>query len=402
MVYGYLLTTALIAAAAAPILMAQTMGGPVRPQIVGVASIRLKTNDLAAARTFYGKYLGYEDPFQLDTMAVFKVNDHQYIEVEPTLKAENEDRLIHIAFETTDAKQLRDYLAAKGVVVPTSVEPDHDGNLSFFIKDGDGHPVEFVQYMPGSLHSRNFGKAIGANRISDRMIHVGFTIQDRAAADRLFKEILGFRLQWYGGMKDDVAEWVSMRVPDGSDWLEYMLNQPHPSPKTLGVMNHMALGVPSAAAGGVPGRGDRLVRRNPADGALERPCADEAVGRPAGRRSVAILRLARPRVRIVGQGATPAMEPVSALRHAVAGQLTICGFLPSAHLDGSAACAHRAGHDSQQNAAGNHVRASGLLLHGRIAARYLRGLRKSRHVGARRWPDRRPGPAAGRRSDRSG
>jgi lactoylglutathione lyase len=249
MIYGYLLTTAWIAATAAPILMAQTMGGPVRPQIVGVASIRLKTNDLAAARTFYGKYLGYEDPFQLDTMAVFKVNDHQYIEVEPTLKAENEDRLIHIAFETTDAKQLRDYLAAKGVVVPTSVQPDHDGNLSFFIKDGDGHPVEFVQYMPGSLHSRNFGKAIGANRISDRMIHVGFTIQDRAAADRLFKEILGFRLQWYGGMKDDVAEWVSMRVPDGSDWLEYMLNQPHPSPKTLGVMNHLALGVPSAEAG---------------------------------------------------------------------------------------------------------------------------------------------------------
>jgi len=34
---------------------------------------------------------------------VFKVNDHQYIEVEPTLKQENEDRLSHIAFETSEA-----------------------------------------------------------------------------------------------------------------------------------------------------------------------------------------------------------------------------------------------------------------------------------------------------------
>ena len=29
----------------------------------------------------------------------------------------------------------------------------------------------------------------------------------------------------------------------------FSVNQPHPSPRTLGVMNHMALGVPSVAAG---------------------------------------------------------------------------------------------------------------------------------------------------------
>jgi catechol 2,3-dioxygenase-like lactoylglutathione lyase family enzyme len=249
MVHGELVIAALIAVAAAPILLAQVAAGPSRPPIVGVAHIRLKTNDLAAARRFYGQYLGYQDPFGLDSVAVFKVNDHQYIEVEPTLKQENEDRLVHIAFETSDAKQLRDYLASKGVAVPNAVGPDQEGNLSFFIKDSEGHAVEFVQYMPGSLHSRNFGKALGATRVSERMIHVGFTIQDRAAADRLFRDILGFRLQWYGGMKDDVTDWVSMRVPDGKDWFEYMLNQPHPSPKTLGIMNHLGLGVPSAEQG---------------------------------------------------------------------------------------------------------------------------------------------------------
>lgn len=246
---GYFFITALITSVAAPFLVAQTPGGASRPPIVGVAHIRLRTNDLAAARNFYGRYLGFQEPFGLDSPAVFKVNDHQYIEVEPTLKEEAEDRLAHIAFETGNARQLRDYLASRGITVPGAVKPDEDGNFSFSIKDADGHMVEFVEYAPGSLHSRNFGKALPSTRVSERMIHVGFTIQDRAAADHLYRDILGFRLQWYGGMTDTRTDWVSMRVPDGTDWLEYMLNQPHPSPRTLGVMNHLALGVPSTEEG---------------------------------------------------------------------------------------------------------------------------------------------------------
>jgi hypothetical protein len=50
-------------------------------------------------------------------------------------------------------------------------------------------------------------------------------------------------VMWYGGMKDDRTDWVDMRVPEGKDWLEYMLNVHNPSPKQLGVMNHLALGV---------------------------------------------------------------------------------------------------------------------------------------------------------------
>jgi hypothetical protein len=34
-----------------------------------------------------------------------------------------------------------------------------------------------------------------------------------------------------------------MVVPNGSNWLEFMLNVHHPSPRTLGVMNHFSLGV---------------------------------------------------------------------------------------------------------------------------------------------------------------
>ncbi len=40
-----------------------------------------------------------------------------------------------------------------------------------------------------------------------------------------------------------------MQVPDGTDWIEYMLNIPDDADKrTLGVMNHFALGVPDVKA----------------------------------------------------------------------------------------------------------------------------------------------------------
>jgi lactoylglutathione lyase len=224
---------------------------PPRPPIIGIAHIGLKTDNLAAAREFYGHTLGFQEPFTVDKptgglmLTYFKVNDHQYIEVFPELTSPAEDRLSHIAFETTDAHALRDYLAAHAVPVPDTLKPGLDGNLSFMVKDPDGHSVEFVEYLEGSLHRRNFGKFLPDTRISEHMIHVGVTILDRAAADRFYKDILGFQVMWYGGMTDDRVDWVDMRVPEGSDWLEYMLNVRNPSPRTLGVMHHLALGVPN-------------------------------------------------------------------------------------------------------------------------------------------------------------
>jgi lactoylglutathione lyase len=244
--------SAVFAGALASALTAQTTVK--RPAIVGVAHIGLKTNDIAAARNFYGRDLGFQEPFTLDKatgglmLTYFKVNDRQYIEVFPELKDESEDRLSHIAFETTNIAQLRDYLASRSVNVPAALKPGLDGNVSMMIEDPDGHNVEFVQYMPGSLHTRNFGKFLPATRISDRIIHVGVTVADRDAADKFYKEILGFREMWHGGMTDQRTDWIDMRVPDGTDWLEYMLNVHNPSPKTRGVMNHLALGVPSVDA----------------------------------------------------------------------------------------------------------------------------------------------------------
>lgn len=234
-------------------LPAQTV--PARPRIVGIAQIALWTGNPENARLFYGGQLGYEEPFQPERSGAgssplcFKVNDRQYIEVLPGWKGPGQLVLARIAFETDDAPRLRDYLAAKGVGVPPRVTKDGDGNLSFTIRDPDGHDVGFVQYLPGSLHWRNFGRHLPATRVSERIIHAGTTVSDRAAFDRLYRDILGFREFWHGGMTGDRTDWVDMRVPDGTDWLEYMLNVRNPmTERALGVMNHMALGVPDIHA----------------------------------------------------------------------------------------------------------------------------------------------------------
>lgn len=213
-----------------------------RPRIVGIANIAVKTDNMEEARKFYSGVVGMAEAFSINDLACFKVNDRQYVEVSPTLKTETEDRLIHIGFETSDARKLRDYLAAKGVEVPAKVVKDAGGNLSFVVKDPDGHSVQFVQYMPGSIETRNFGKHLSPTRISDHMLHVGVLVRDPAKADAFYKNILGFRLQWKGGPTDNKFEWISMMVPDRYDWIEYMVRETTPTPQQLGVLHHYALG----------------------------------------------------------------------------------------------------------------------------------------------------------------
>ncbi|MGO9274287.1 MAG: VOC family protein [Terriglobia bacterium] len=246
------LNSAALAAPEAPVAGPAPAAGS-RPQIVGVAHIALKTSDVAAARQFYGHVLGFQEASSLPNPLTgrpdgvcFKVNDHQYIEVYPGLKDPSEDRLLHVAFETANVRQLAEYLAGHGVKV-SPLQPDAEGNLSFTLHDVDEHLVEFAEYIPTSLSGRGMGKFLGPEHISERIIHVGVTVGDQAAANRLYQDVLGYRDIWHGGMTDDRTDWVDMRVPQGKDWLEYMLNVHHPSPRTLGVMHHMSLGVPSVA-----------------------------------------------------------------------------------------------------------------------------------------------------------
>jgi catechol 2,3-dioxygenase-like lactoylglutathione lyase family enzyme len=126
------------------------------------------------------------------------------------------------------------YLLANNIAIQKNVDAsDH----SVSVIDPEGHRVRFVQ-LPTRLAAETHNEA------ANRLIHAGFVVHDRVAEDHFYKDILGFRPYWHGGMKDDKDDWVAMQVPDGTDWVEYMLNiSPTADKHTLGVMNHIALGV---------------------------------------------------------------------------------------------------------------------------------------------------------------
>jgi catechol 2,3-dioxygenase-like lactoylglutathione lyase family enzyme len=220
-----------------------------RPPIVGVAWIGLRTADMTATRKFYTEYLGMPEQAGVKdgalTRVVFKVNDRQFVQVLPELKDPKQNRLIDIAFETTNAEQLRAYLASQDVKVPDKIVSMGMGTKGFAITDVENHVVKFVQF-PGKSKAKGTSPD---NRVSTHMIHTGFIVHNRPAEDHLFKDILGFTETWHGGMTDDKTSWIDMRVPDGKDWLEYMMDYDDNDVRVSGIMNHLALGVPSVKEG---------------------------------------------------------------------------------------------------------------------------------------------------------
>jgi catechol 2,3-dioxygenase-like lactoylglutathione lyase family enzyme len=220
--------------------LAQT---PKRPPISGVSHVAVYARDPEASNRFYSGLL--ELPPVAGRNAVFAVGSHQVIEIEKMPSTEPESKIAHVAFATPDAEGMRNYLVSRKVSVPESIHNENDGTRWFQLKDPEGHTIEFVQQGRANPHSSATSNAI-SNGISQRIIHAGFVVRNREKQDRFYRDVLGFRVYWHGGMKDDETDWVDMRVPDGQDWLEYMLVRPDSKldARTLGILNHIALGAP--------------------------------------------------------------------------------------------------------------------------------------------------------------
>lgn len=213
---------------------------PKRPAITGISHMSVYDADLAAAKKFYVGELGFaEGTPDPSGDARYFATAKQYVIVAPLPATHGLSRLKSVSFATDNAEELRRYLAANGVEVPAKVSHQPDGRTYFDVKDPEGNTIGFEQ----------MGKATKApkpaNPTATRMIHVGFAVHNRAAEDNFYQKILGFRPYWHGAMKDGASDdWVSLQVPDGSDWLEYMLSGPaNPTQHSMGVLNHFSLGV---------------------------------------------------------------------------------------------------------------------------------------------------------------
>ena len=219
---------------------------PTRPKITGIDHVDFYTTDADGNLHLYSVVLGLAtaapvEPCQIQRFMV----GTQWVGYSPAPDPKSTNRLDHVAFRTENADALRTYLAAKAVKVPSSVQTLKDGSRTFMVEDPEGNKVEFVQPQKGHLLvAYPAGAGEKPDPVSRRMIHTGFLVRDRGAEDHFYREILGFRPYWHGGMQPGHTDWVALQVPDGTDWLEYMLNvKPDPDQHTLGVMNHISLGV---------------------------------------------------------------------------------------------------------------------------------------------------------------
>jgi catechol 2,3-dioxygenase-like lactoylglutathione lyase family enzyme len=173
---------------------------PARPPITGVSHIAVYAADPIKSERFYAHDLGAAkgaDPENPRGVRYYFA-PAQFVEVLPLPDGPPSiNRLDHVAFATPDAGGLRDYLAARKIAVPR-----------------------------------------------------------REVEDGFFRTVLGFKPYWFGGNRDDSPTWISTQVPDGTDWLEYMVvgtpdGRGIPAtmkPSDLGVLDHFSLGVVNAEA----------------------------------------------------------------------------------------------------------------------------------------------------------
>src|SRR5438445_558271 len=244
-----------IARLAISLLLAISFAGSIvgddvkRPRILGLSHMALFVSDLKKARAFYEDFLGYQEPYVLkredgsDWIVFIKINDDQYIEL--FAEAPKQDgHLNHIAFYTDSAPAMREYLASRGVKVPDKIGKGRIGNSNFNIVDPDGHTVEIVQYEAGSWTLREKGKFMPETRISTHIAHIGVLVGALDPAMKFYGDILGFQDFWRGGPSSDVLSWVNMRVPDGKDYLEFMLYSAPQDAAQVGVKNHICLMTP--------------------------------------------------------------------------------------------------------------------------------------------------------------
>ena len=215
-----------------------------RPAITGVAFVRLYTSDTPASDAFYRMIGLAPEPSNGaggDSVRRYDVSNSQWIEILPLPEPAPQSRLAAVGLTTRDAAGLEKYLRARGVTI---VKPLHDGEFS--VLDPESNRIVFVQ--AGSHPATAPGTAAVGEPTSQRIIHAGFVVKDPAAEDKFYKDILGFHDYWHGGMRDSQTDWMSLQVPDGSDWVEYMLHIHLPSEargaqQELGIQDHFALGV---------------------------------------------------------------------------------------------------------------------------------------------------------------
>ena len=225
---------------------------PQRPKISGIAFVRVKASDFKKSSETYSKILGLRPSAMgciTDNNPCFAINASQHVELTQAQLGDPGSWLDEVAFLTDNIRGMREYLLAQRISVSDIKIATH-GTSFIEMEDPEGHRIAFVQPVSTISVSRPM-----PTLVSSRLIHAGFVVNNLNSMKHFYMDVLGFRLYWKGGFKDvprgtpqkdSDIDWFAIQVPDGTDWVEFMLNIPtNADHQELGVQNHFCLGVPN-------------------------------------------------------------------------------------------------------------------------------------------------------------
>jgi lactoylglutathione lyase len=221
--------------------------------VSGLSHVAFRVSRLEDSRRFYDGLLGLAvaaAPGATDGRAFVRIDDRQYLELVPGLDPAD-DRLDHVALEVDNVRAARRALDALGV-------PASQGPGSLEIRDPEGHRIELVERRAGT------GVAESGAAVSRRLLHAGIIV-GALEHTRRFYEQLGFREIWRGSRSGAELSWTNMQVPDGEDYLEFMLYGVKPAPNERGTAHHVCLEVPDVEAT------CRVLQARAADAGYSRP-----------------------------------------------------------------------------------------------------------------------------------
>ena len=182
----------------------------------GVAHVGIQVSDLDQSRAFYHDVLGFEQLFRLPApggqetaVACFKINDQQFIEIFPGLQPDQPAPIRYVGLYADDIEKVHQMLASRGIATGP-IGKSREGNLEFSIPHPPGlelMSLEFVQYLPGSLHRAAEGKSLGSRRIGTCVNHVGLVASDLNEGQGILR-----RGAWIPrGKRQETHEWHGLR-----------------------------------------------------------------------------------------------------------------------------------------------------------------------------------------------
>ena len=200
------------------------------PRILGISHVAVKATDVEKSVAFYRDFLGYAEEGRLkykddgSLMLVFmKVSDTQWIEIFDAHRLAKDDRLYQLCFRVEDAEAMRAYLEKNGFKVPAQVPRGQIKNFAFCVREPHNYWIEFQQYTPEGWTVRDQGKFLPDTRISDHIAHAGVLVDDVAASQHFYEDLLGLKESWRGSKSGKQLDWLHVKLPESRDFVEFML-----------------------------------------------------------------------------------------------------------------------------------------------------------------------------------